>query len=224
MFDRNDGKDHEARLKNRSLYLLSKRIMDIVLSLGVILVSAPIFILIAVWVKIDSAGPVLYTGVRVGRRGRKFRMLKFRSMVSDADKIGGPSTSDDDPRVTRAGKFLRKYKLDELPELVNVLRGDMSIVGPRPEVPQEVELYSDKERDLLLVRPGITDYASIRFNDEGEILAGSADPHEVYRLKIRPEKIRLGLKYIHERSLWLDLQLIFKTLGVLFVSRFKKTQ
>ena len=223
MIGNNNGKGHKARLKNRWLYLLSKRIMDIVLSLGTFLVLAPIFIVIAVWVKTDSAGPVLYTGVRVGLRGRKFRMLKFRSMVSDADKVGGPSTSDDDPRVTRAGKFLRKYKLDELPELVNVLRGDMSIVGPRPEVPQEVELYSDEERDLLLVRPGITDYASIRFNDEGEILAGSADPHEVYRLKIRPEKIRLGLKYVHECSLWVDVKLIFKTLGVLFVSRFKKT-
>jgi lipopolysaccharide/colanic/teichoic acid biosynthesis glycosyltransferase len=137
-------------------------------------------------------------------------------MVVNADKIGGPSTSADDPRLTQLGAFLRRYKLDELPQLINVVKGDMSLVGPRPEVLEETRLYNDQEKHLLDVRPGITDWASIRFRDEGEILRGSADPHQAYREKIRPEKIRLGLEYVQKRSFLTDCRIIFDTLKVIF--------
>lgn len=136
-------------------------------------------------------------------------------MIVDADKVGGPSTSGDDPRVTPVGSFLRQYKLDELPQLVNVLIGDMSLVGPRPEVASEVAEYDERARQLLLVRPGITDYASIRFRNEGEILRGHADPHKAYKELIQPEKIRLGLKYVDEQSLLLDIELILKTIAAI---------
>ena len=161
---------------------------------------------------IESAGPVFYRGVRAGRYGKAFRIFKFRTMVEDADKIGGPSSSADDPRITRVGNFLRRYKLDELPQLLNVVKGEMSLVGPRPEVLQEVLLYTEEEKRLLEVRPGITDWASIRFRNEGEILRGSADPHAAYREKIRPEKIRLGLEYVERRSFLTDCKIIVRTL------------
>jgi lipopolysaccharide/colanic/teichoic acid biosynthesis glycosyltransferase len=137
-------------------------------------------------------------------------------MVVNADRIGGPSSSADDPRITRIGAFLRRYKLDELPQLINVLKGEMSFVGPRPEVIQEVLLYTDEEKRLLDMRPGITDWASIRFRNEGEILRGSADPHQAYREKIRPEKIRLGLEYVRNHSFLTDCRIILGTLrGIL---------
>ena len=140
-------------------------------------------------------------------------------MVIDAEKIGGPSTADDDPRITRIGKFIRKYKLDELPQLINVLKGEMSIVGPRPEVKSEVDTYTEEERRILLTRPGMTDWASIVFHDEGEILKGSLNPHRTYREKIKPEKIKLGLKYIDEQSLLTDAKIIFHTLVILTKTR-----
>ncbi len=139
-------------------------------------------------------------------------MLKFRTMVVNADKIGGPSTSADDPRVTRIGAFLRRYKLDELPQLINVVKGEMSFVGPRPEVLDEVNKYTSEERKLLSVRPGITDWASIKFRNEGEILRGSPDPHATYLEKIRPEKVRLGLEYVDKSSLMTDIRIILGTL------------
>ena len=179
---------------------------------------SPILVGIALLIKIDG-GPVFYRGVRVGLHGRPFRIFKFRTMVANADKLGGSSTADDDPRITRVGKFLRKYKLDELPQLINVLKGDMSIVGPRPEVPSEVERYSYEHRRLLSVRPGLTDYASIRFHNEGEILKGHPDPHKAYRELIQPEKIRLGLAYVHAQSLWTDLKVIGLTIQTLLVTR-----
>ena len=189
-----------------------KRSFDLILSLLGLIVLAPVFAAVAVAIKIESAGPVFYRGVRAGRYGKAFRIFKFRTMVEDADKIGGPSSSADDPRITRVGNFLRRYKLDELPQLLNVLRGEMSLVGPRPEVLQEVLLYTEEEKRLLDVRPGITDWASIRFRDEGEILRGSADPHAAYREKIRPEKIRLGLEYVERRSFLTDCKIIVSTL------------
>jgi lipopolysaccharide/colanic/teichoic acid biosynthesis glycosyltransferase len=142
-------------------------------------------------------------------------------MVVNADKIGGPSTSDDDPRVTQIGHFLRRYKLDELPQLFNVLKGEMSLVGPRPEVAAEVALYGPEERKLLNVAPGITDWASIRFHNEGEILKGSADPHRTYQEKIRPEKIRLGLEYVQKHSFRVDVQILLTTFGTLVKTRVK---
>jgi lipopolysaccharide/colanic/teichoic acid biosynthesis glycosyltransferase len=137
-------------------------------------------------------------------------------MVVDAEKLGASSTSDDDPRITRIGKFLRKYKLDELPQLINVLKGDMSFVGPRPQVKWAVDLYTEEEKALLNVRPGITDYASLRFPNEGEILKGSKDPDKDYMEKIHPEKMRLGLEYVRNRSFWLDIKLILQTVLAIF--------
>jgi lipopolysaccharide/colanic/teichoic acid biosynthesis glycosyltransferase len=189
-----------------------KRLFDLV-SAGVgLLVLAPVLAAVALAIKMESRGPVFYRGQRAGRHEKPFRIFKFRTMVVNADKIGGPSSSADDPRITRVGGFLRRFKLDELPQLLNVLRGEMSLVGPRPEVVQEVLLYTEEEKRLLEVRPGITDWASIRFRNEGEILRGSADPHQAYREKIRPEKIRLGLEYVERHSFWMDCRIIVSTL------------
>jgi lipopolysaccharide/colanic/teichoic acid biosynthesis glycosyltransferase len=138
-------------------------------------------------------------------------MFKFRTMVVNADKIGGFSTANDDPRIMKVGKFLRKYKLDEIPQLINVLTGEMSIVGPRPEVPFYVNMFTEEEKKILTVIPGITDWASLWDSDEGAILAGSPDPEKTYMEKIRPQKLRLQLKYVRERSFWVDMSIIFQT-------------
>jgi lipopolysaccharide/colanic/teichoic acid biosynthesis glycosyltransferase len=189
-----------------------KRAFDFVSSLiGLILVS-PILLTIAILIKKEDGGPVFYRGVRVGRFGKLFGIFKFRTMVVNAEKLGGPSTADDDPRITKVGNFIRKFKLDELPQLINVLKGEMSIVGPRPEVQMYVDMFTEGERAILSVRPGITDWASIWNPDEGGILAGSLDPEKTYMEKIRPEKIRLQLKYVRERSFWVDLKIILRTL------------
>jgi len=171
---------------------------------------------IAIRIKLDNDGPLVYGGRRVGLGGREFRMYKFRSMVPNAERVGGPNTPDDDPRLTRTGRFLRRYKLDELPQLFNVLKGDMSFVGPRPQVPDEVAGYTNEERDLLLVRPGITDWASLRFSNEGEILKGHDDPDRAYAELIRPEKMRLGLDYVHKGTFRDDLDILVKTALVPF--------
>jgi lipopolysaccharide/colanic/teichoic acid biosynthesis glycosyltransferase len=189
-----------------------KRLFDIVGSLLGLIVLLPLLVGLAVLIKRESSGPVFYRGLRVGRGGKAFRIFKFRTMVANADRIGGPSSAADDPRITRVGSFLRRYKLDELPQLINVVKGEMSFVGPRPEVLQEVLLYTEAEKRLLEVRPGITDWASIRFRNEGEILRGSSDPHQTYREKIRPEKIRLGLEYVHSHSFLTDCRIIIRTL------------
>jgi len=198
---------------------LIKRIFDLIFSLIGIFVFSPFMLIIAALIKMTSPGPILYRGTRIGRFGEPFRLLKFRTMVTNADKIGGPSTADDDPRVTKAGRTLRKYKLDELPQLFNVVTGEMSFVGPRPEVAAEVALYSPDQRRLLKVSPGITDWASMRFHNEGEILKGSADPHHTYQEKIRPEKIRLGLEYVEKHCLWIDMQILFATVALIVRTR-----
>jgi lipopolysaccharide/colanic/teichoic acid biosynthesis glycosyltransferase len=189
-----------------------KRTFDLILALCALVLLGPLLLLIAVLIKLDDGGPVLYRGVRIGRAGVPFRICKFRTMVVNADRLGGPSTPDDDPRITKPGRWLRRSKLDELPQLLNVVSGKMSFVGPRPEVAQEVSLYSDEERALLLVRPGITDWASIRFRDEGAILRGATDPHETYRRVIRPEKMRLALEYVRTASLATDVRILLATL------------
>ena len=190
-----------------------KRAFDVIVStFGLVLLSAPLAVL-ALLVKLGTRGPVFYRGVRVGWREKPFRIFKFRTMVVDAEKLGGASTPGDDPRVTAAGRFLRKYKLDELPQLLNVFKGEMSLVGPRPQVPWAVALYTQEERAVLQVRPGITDYASVRFRDEGEILRGSMDPDKDYFEKIHPEKMRLSLEYVRRQSLWLDCQILAMTLA-----------
>ena len=188
-----------------------KRVFDIVFSLLGLLILLPLFLIVSILIKKEDGGPVFYPGVRVGIFGKPFRMFKFRSMVVNADKIGGPSTADDDPRLLKIGKFLRKYKLDELPQLINVLKSDMSFVGPRPEVTHYVNMFTDEEKTILTVRPGITDWASLWNPDEGAILAGSPDPEKTYMEKIRPEKIRLQLKYVKEGSFLTDVKIIFKT-------------
>ena len=147
----------------------------------------------------------------MGKNGSLFRIYKFRSMVVNAEKIGGSSTAADDPRITKIGKFVRKYKLDELPQLINVLKGEMSFVGPRPEVQHYVNMFTKEEKAILTVRPGITDWASLWNSDEGAILAGSADPEKTYMEEIRPEKIRLQLKYVRERSFLTDINIILQT-------------
>ena len=195
---------------------MRKRAFDLVVSALGLIVLSPLLLVLALLIKLGSRGGVFYRGLRAGRFGKPFRIFKFRTMVLNADKIGGPSTSADDPRVTRIGAFLRRYKMDELPQLLNVVKGDMSLVGPRPEVLEEVSLYNEQEKHLLDVRPGITDWASIQFRNEGEILRGSADPHQVYREKIRPEKIRLGLEYVQKHSFLTDCRIIFDTLKVIF--------
>ena len=178
-------------------------------------VLAPLLCALAVCIWLEDRGPVLYRGLRVGLGGKPFRIFKFRSMVINAEKIGGPSTADGDPRITRVGRFVRKYKLDEWPQLINVVMGDMSLVGPRPEVPQYVALYSEEERAILTVRSGITDWATLWNPDEGAVLAGSPDPEKTYLEKIRPVKIRLQLHYVRTRSLWTDLTIIARTLAAM---------
>jgi len=192
-----------------------KRAFDFIAALVGFILTAPIFFAIAFAIKLDSPGPVFYRGIRVGQYGKEFRMFKFRSMVENADKIGGPSTAGDDPRLTRMGKFLKKYQLDELPQLINVLKGEMSIVGPRPEVLSEVESLDFETRKIMLsVKPGITSLATLANPHEGEILKGSKDPHKTYVEKIKPEKIRLNLEYVRKKSFWLDMKIIIETFFV----------
>ena len=188
-----------------------KRLFDIVLSLTGILVTLPFFLIISIIIVAREGFPVLYGGKRVGKNGRIFRMFKFRTMVKDADKVKTYSTAGDDPRLTSIGVFLRRYKLDELPQLFNVFTGDMSFVGPRPEVQHFTDMFTEEEKAILSVRPGITDWASLWNNDEAAALAGSPDPDRTYMEEIRPEKIRLQLKYVRERSFWIDLKILFET-------------
>lgn len=188
------------------------RFFDFILSLVGLVVLAPIFIVLAIWIKIDSKGPVFYKQVRVGQNSIDFGLFKFRSMVVDADKKGLITVGGRDPRITRSGYFIRKYKLDELPQLINVLVGDMSLVGPRPEVRKYVELYTDEQQKVLSVKPGITDYASIEYMDENEILGKSNDPEKTYIEEIMPEKIKYNMKYIQNKNVSEYFKIIFLTL------------
>lgn len=197
------------------LYYRIKRLLDLLASGIALILMAPFCLGIALWIKADSPGPILYGGIRIGKKGKPFRMWKFRTMVVDADKKRVSSTAEDDPRLTRFGKFLRRYKWDELPQLWNVLRGDMSFVGPRPQVEWAVKRYTEEEKAILSVSPGITDYASLRFRNEGEILRGSTHPDEAYLEKIAPEKMRLGLEYVRNASLAVDFKILCVTLAFL---------
>ena len=193
---------------------MTKRLFDIFFSgIGLLAVS-PFFLILALWIKLDSQGPVFYRGTRIGLNGKPFRIFKFRSMVVDAEKVGGSSTSVGDARVTRVGEYIRRFKLDEFSQLINVFMGDMSLVGPRPEVQKFVEQYTDEEKVILTMRPGITDFASIKFHNEGEIIAASgiADADEAYAKLIRPEKLQLQLKYLREHNLSLDISLVLRTM------------
>ncbi len=199
-------------LARRKPQLIAKRAMDIVLSACALAVLWPLLLLIALAIWIDDPGPVFYRQVRVGRNGKTFRIFKFRSMVMDADKKGLAITVGRDSRITRVGTVLRKTKLDELAQLLNVLFGQMSFVGPRPEVPKYVELYTPYQRQVLLVRPGITDYASIAYRNENDLLAGAPNPEAMYIEQIMPDKIELNMKYLREISPLADIRLILKTI------------
>lgn len=196
---------------------MAKRLFDLLLSsLGLVLL-APLLLALALWIKLDSRGPVLFRQERVGRFGRPFLIHKFRTMAVDAPTRGPQITIGADPRITGAGRFLRRSKLDELPQLWDVLRGAMSLVGPRPEVPRYVALYPDAQRRLLLsVRPGITDLASLQYRDESEQLAGSADPERTYVDVVMPAKLALSTRYVQEASFGGDLRLILATVASLF--------
>ena len=191
--------------------ILLKRLFDVVASGCGLLVLSPLFLLLAVWIKLDSAGPVFYRQTRVGRHNRDFRLYKFRSMRVGADRQGLITVGGHDPRITRSGYFIRKYKLDELPQLINVFIGDMSLVGPRPEVRKYVDMYTPEQLHVLDVRPGITDMASIRYRNENELLAQAADPDRYYVEVILPDKLHINLKYVARHSFWFDIRLIFKT-------------
>lgn len=192
-----------------------KRLFDIIVAFLALIVLSPFFILFAILIKKNSTGSVFYRGIRTGQFGRPFRIFKFRTMVEDAEKVGGPSSAFNDPRFTEIGKILRRYKLDELPQLINILKGEMSFVGPRPQVEEYTSKYKGEEKMILSVKPGLTDYASIEFINLDKIL-GDENVDEKYRNEIEPKKNKLRLKYVKEKSFWTDARIIFRTVAKLF--------
>lgn len=189
-----------------------KRLFDIVFSTLGLLILSPLFLIVAIWIKLDSKGSIFYKQIRVGKNNKDFKILKFRSMRQNADKGSLITVGGRDSRVTRAGYSIRKYKLDELPQLINVLKGDMSIVGPRPEVRKYVDLYNKEQLLVLSVRPGITDIASIKYRNENELLEKTDDPDKVYIESIMPDKLKHNLEYIKQQSFLFDLKIIFQTI------------
>jgi lipopolysaccharide/colanic/teichoic acid biosynthesis glycosyltransferase len=205
--------------------VILKRILDVFASLLALLLMAPIFLLIAIWIKIDSAGPVFFRQTRVGRRGKLFRIHKFRTMRIDAESLGPQITVNHDPRITGCGQFLRRSKLDELPQMLDVLCGSMSMVGPRPEVPKYVALYPDSLKAVVLsLRPGITDYAALVYRRESELLAESTDPEETYIEEILPAKLKYYCEYVCKRNLWMDLSIIFRTFTAVCAMTSRRSQ
>ncbi len=189
-----------------------KRVFDILASSVGIMVLSPILIVIAIAIKCDSNGEILFKQKRVGMNEKTFNIFKFRTMVTNAEKLGKQITVGNDCRITKIGSFLRKYKLDELPQLFNVLLGDMSLVGPRPEVPRYVELYTDEQKEVFKVRPGITDLASLKYSDENDILANIENPEEHYINVIMQDKLELNLEYIKKSNVFFDIYIIIKTI------------
>jgi lipopolysaccharide/colanic/teichoic acid biosynthesis glycosyltransferase len=189
-----------------------KRLFDIFFSILGLVVLSPLFLVVSVWIKLDSRGPVFYRQLRVGRHNRDFRIFKFRSMRTDADKAGPITVGGHDPRITRSGYLIRKYKLDELPQLINVLIGDMSFVGPRPDVPGYADRLTGEDRDILLLRPGITGPASLKYRDEENLLALQENPQEYNDTVIYPDKVRINLYYLRHYSFAIDIKIIFCTI------------
>lgn len=196
-----------------------KRLFDIFCSAFGLLVLLPAFVVLIILIKIESPGPGFYTQQRVGRNSRMFNLFKFRTMHLNADKLTAITVGARDPRITRIGYYLRKYKIDELPQLINVVRGDMSLVGPRPELKKFVDLYTPEQREVLTVRPGITDFASLEFRNENELLEGKEDPIKYYVDEILPAKLALSLRYVRTRSFLLDIKIILRTIKAVFVNR-----
>lgn len=196
-----------------------KRTIDFLVALLGLIVLLPFFLIIGVWIKLDSSGPVFYFQERVGKNMKLFKLFKFRTMRVDADKLTAITVGARDPRITTAGYFLRKFKIDELPQLINVLTGEMSLVGPRPELEKFVKLYDPDQRKVISVKPGITDYASIEFRNENELLEGKPDPIDFYVREIMPVKLNLNLKYIENQSMWIDFKIIFKTVFLVIVRK-----
>ena len=197
-----------------------KILIDKFISVVVLIIFSPIIIICLILVFLSDFSNPIYISTRIGKNFTKFNLLKIRSMINNADKSGVTSTSANDKRITFIGKFIRKFKMDEILQLANVISGDMSIVGPRPQIPSEVKNYSEYEKNLLLVRPGITDFSSIIFSDEGEILKNSSDPNKEYNILIRPWKSKLGIFYIHNHSLLTDFKLMFFTIILIFNREF----
>ena len=189
-----------------------KRIFDFICSSIGLIVLSPVLIIISIMIKKGSDGPVFFKQVRVGEKGKNFEILKFRTMVVNAEKLGRQITVGNDNRITKVGGFLRKYKLDELPQLINVFKGDMSLVGPRPEVPRYVEMYTEEQRKVLDVKPGITDLASLRYKDENELLGKAEDPDDFYINTIMPDKLALNLEYISKSNVFFDIYIIITTI------------
>ena len=196
-----------------------KRLFDVFASGCGLLVLSPIFLIMAIWIKLDSEGSVFYRQVRVGRNNNDFRIFKFRSMRVGSDKGSLVTIGGRDPRITRSGYFIRKYKLDEFPQLINVFLGEMSLVGPRPEVRHYVNYWTEEQMHVLDVRPGITDPASIKFRNENELMEKAKDPEDYYINVIMQEKIKLYLEYVQNASFWYDIKLIFKTFWVIVKER-----
>ncbi|NWJ42564.1 MAG: sugar transferase [Geothrix sp.] len=193
---------------------MAKRAFDLFWSILGLVILSPLLVLAALLVKLEDGGPVFFRQVRIGREGRPFRIWKFRTMVVDAERMGRSITVGQDARITRVGARLRDTKLDELPQLLNVVAGDMSLVGPRPEVPRYVELYSEAQRAILALLPGITDLASIKYRHESELLAGAENPDETYVQVLLPDKIRINLAYAARAGVWSDFLVILATLGL----------
>ena len=194
-----------------------KRAFDIMVSLSGLVVLLPLFLAAAMAIKLDSRGTIFFRQTRVGKGFRPFQIYKFRTMLQGAERMGGQITVGEDPRITRPGRFLRKTKIDELPQLINVLSGEMSLVGPRPEVPKYVELFRSDYEEILKIRPGITDLASIKYRDEAAILRKSANPEEEYLTRILPDKMMLAKEYLQRSSFFFDVGVILRTLPRLFV-------
>ena len=192
-----------------------KRIFDIIMSSLGLICLLPMFLIIGILIRFESNGPFFYRGIRTGQFGRAFQIYKFRTMISNAEKVGGPSTALNDQRITRIGKYLRKYKIDELPQLINILIGDMSFVGPRPQVERYTRLYTEEERVILTVKPGLTDYASIRFINLDAIL-GDDNVDDKYLREIEPEKNKLRILYAKNPSFWTDMKILFSTFVQIF--------
>ena len=196
--------------------MIDKLLFDLFFTIHGLLLLLPVFAIVSAWIKIDSSGPIFFRQERIGKHGKSFRIFKFRTMCVDAETKGRQITVGADPRITRSGAFLRKYKLDELPQLLNVLSGEMSLVGPRPEVPHYVAMYPDEVRaQILSVPPGITDYASIEYKDENAVLGCADDPDKAYIDEVMPVKLGYYLRYVENRSLWLDFRLILSTFSAI---------